>query len=405
MKKIAIILLVFIVANPLANCQHRVRSSHSTRESNSTNESKTVIIDDNVFLEIRYSGEVKINDDETGILSIPSNGYIKYKKNGKKLTIERGSDGEILYAINGGSKKSILDTAEKQFVATVIKEMIAHGLGAKDRAERIYKKGGASALLNEVELLKSDYVKSIYFETLLYGNLLSQEEVITSLNKINSLIHSDFEKAKLLKQFSANKLADASCSQAYFNAVKGIGSDFEKANVIKELNKNELTNQQFMDALETAKSIGSDFEKANVLKEILEQPGLSGERFDRALAVSNTIESDFEKANVIKHLMSKGIFSGESFSKLLNSIAQIDSDFERANIFKELAGNSFKTEEQWIGLLSETEKISSDFEKANVLKSIAKKMPATEKVKSAFMAAAKTIDSDMEYGSVMRAIR
>lgn len=414
MKKSAFILPFLITNFTFVYCQHRGHSSHTKRQvssshtiskSNSTNESKTVIIDDDLFLEIKYSGEVKFNDDETAIASIPLDGYIKYKKNGKKLTIESGPNGEILYAINGGSKKSVLDDTEKLFVEAVIKEMIVHGLGAKDRAERIYKKGGATALLSEIALLKSDYVKGIYFEALINTDALSPSELALSLEKIGSLLESDYEKGKLLKQFSADKLTDIASSQAYFNTVKKIGSDYEKANVLKVLIKNQLNGEQFAQVLDAAKSIESDFEKANLLKKLMEQPGLSVDRFDKALTVANTIDSDFEKANVLKHLMDKGVFEGESFNKLLSSIAQIDSDFEKANIFKELAGGGLKTEEQWIGLLNETGKISSDFEKANVLKSMVKRMPATEKVKTVFMTAAKTINSDAEYGSVMKAIR
>jgi hypothetical protein len=405
MKNSALILCFFVLGISSASCQHRVRTSRSTSSSVSGTESKTVIIDHGLFMEITYSGEIKFNEAENAITSIPGDGYIKYKKNGKKLTVESGEGGIVLYRIDGGTKKSTLDQEEQLFIAAVIKEMIAHGLGAKDRAERIYKREGAVGILKEVELLKSDYVKGIYFEALLNGKLLSSPEVVVCLDKIGLFIESDFEKAKLLKNFSADQLSDLPTTNAYFNAVKRMGSDFEKANVIKTINKKQLTSQQFMQALDATKSIESDFEKANVLKEVLEQPGLSAERFDQALAVANTIDSDFEKSNVLKHLMQKGIFEGESFNRLLKSISHIDSDFERANLFKDLAVTGSKTEEQWIALLAEAARINSDFEKANVLKSISKRLPSAEKVKEAFMSAAKTIDSEFEYGSVMKAIR
>ncbi len=389
MKNSTLIACFFVFGIYSASCQHHARTSSTTSKSISGTESKTVIIDDDLFMEISYSGEVRFNDAETAIASLPADGHIKYKKNGKKLTIESGAGGIVLYGVNGGTKKSMLNSEEQLFVTAVIKEMIAHGLGAKDRAERIYKKEGAVGLLKEVELLKSDYVKSIYFETLLNGKLLSPPEVVVCLDKIGLFIESDFEKAKLLKAFSADQLSDLATTDAYFNALKRMDSDFEKANVIKTINKRQMTSDQFMKTLDAIKSIESDFEKSNVLKEVLEQPGLLGERFEQALAVANTIESDFEKSNVLTHLMKKGVFEGESFNKLLNSIGYIDSDFEKANIFKELAAHGMKAEEQWMGLLGETGKMSSDFEKANVLKSISKRMPAGEKIKAAFMLAAK----------------
>lgn len=402
MKKLILFLVVFVNAC-LVSAQHKVHRNSISRTSNN-GEEKTVIINDNFYLEIKEADGIQLNEEETMIKAIPAGGYVKYKNNGKKLIISVNAAGEIVYEINGGEKKSTLNTTEKAFVAAAIKEMIAYGIGAKDRATRIYAKGGFSALVKEIEELKSDYVRGLYFETMLHEKKLSPDEVKQVLPKISSLIESDYEKGKLLKAVSIDNLSDAQTTQAYFNAVKSIESDYEKANAIKSFLKNKLTEEQFTQALEVTKTIESDYEKANVLKQILSLSP-SGNRFDQALSIVNSVESDFEKAGVLKKLIDKGRFEDGGFDQLLASIGFIDSDFEKSNVYKKLLDKEINTDDQWIAIMKGIEKVDSDFEKGSVLLQVAKKMPSTEKVRNTFMAVAKTIDSDYEYGRLMKAIR
>jgi hypothetical protein len=403
MKRIFITAVSISAIAFFAQCQHSGKGSIHRSYSNSETGSKIVVMDGDLSLSIEYSGEISFTEDETAIKNISPGGYLKYKKDKIKITAENNAKGELVYDLYENGQK-IEDAAEKKMMlANAIKVMIAQGLGAKERSARIYKNGGAKAILTEVENIQSDYVRVIYFDCLFDNNAATPDEMAAAAGKIQNLIGSDYEKAKLLAKYAQNFLTNTATTQAWLLAVKSIGSDFEKANTVKKVFKQQLTNEQFMQVLDITNSIGSDFEKANVLKQLLTQP-ISNERFGPALNAADKIDSDFEKANVLKHLIAKGVFEGENFTKLTGSITKIDSDFEKSNVFKKMLDKEIKSEPEWINLINAVATIDSDFEKANVLNVIAGKMPQAENVKSSFRKAAKTIGSEFEYGRIMKKV-
>jgi uncharacterized protein YeeX (DUF496 family) len=384
-------------------CTSQKRTSSSIYSENGQH--SIIITDENGSLEVKYMGEISFNEDETAISSISQDGYLKYKKNGKKLVATADANGHPLYEINDGDKKSTLNDDERAFLTEAIKVMIEYGVGAKDRVQRIYHKGGSKAVMEELKNMKSDYVKSIYLEYLLETSSLSTAEMTEIANNVRFLIQSDFEKGKLLKKFSSQYLADDATAQAFLGAVKSIKSDFEKANAVKVILSQTLKPGQFSQVLEVANSIGSDFEKANVLKEVIANNKISPNQFSEVLKSTSGINSDFEKANVLKQILKNDKLPEDQFTETLSVVTSVGSDFEKANVLKLMAGTEIKDESHWINLIGSTSKVSSDFEKSNVLSDIAVKMPATENVKSAYLKAAKAISSDFDYGRAIRAIQ
>ena len=307
-----------------------------------------------------------------------------------------------LELFDNGRKLNPTDNEGKLFLAGVIKDMISVGFDAKERMQRIYKKGGSRALLNEAELVNSDFIKSMYLEFVLSIDTIQQGEITEIATIIGSQIGSDFEKGKLLNKFSADHLKDSLTTNAYFTAVKSIGSDFEKSNALKNILKRPLTNEQISKALTVTTTLGSDFEKSNVLKAILTQPLIS-KQSDEILIVINTLGSDFEKTNVLKILIDNGLYENERFGNLLSSINLIGSDFEKSNLLKLLIEKGFKTDEQWIAIIGETLQVSSEFDRSNLLVQIAKPMLRSEQVKARYLEVAKSVHSEIDYGRVVKA--
>jgi len=356
-------------------------------------------------LEINYTGEIKFTDDEAAIKSMSKNSYLKYWKNDRKLRVKCNVNGELTYEMfENGQKLNPEDAEGKKFLAEAIQGMISVGFDAQGRMKRIVEKGGLRALLNEVDRLDNDFIKSMYLENLITSDSIHPDQITEIAKKIGKQIGSDFEKGKLLQKFSPTQLKDSLTTKAYFDAVVSVGSDFEKANALKHIIKQPLSKEQFDSALSASNTVGSDFEKANILKELLHQEIVAGENLSPFLNSVDHVGSDFEKANILKELIDKKQFEGENFANLLGSINRVGSDFEKTNLLKKLANKEFQTEEQWIGLINETAKIDSEFERGNVLVQIAGKMPKSEEVKTSYMNVAKTINSEVDYGKVVKAI-
>jgi hypothetical protein len=382
------------------------KSEHSYMINTDSGKSQhTIRINDGrEFLEIKFNGEISFNDEETAIKSLSPNSSFSYNKDGKKIIITSDNDGNLSYEVNG-TKKTILDKDETTFLATAIQTMIENGVGAKDRVERIYKKSGSRAVLNEVVKMKSDYIQSMYLGYLLATNSLSVNEMTEIADNIKQLISSDYEKGKLLSKFSEKYLENAATAQAYLAAVKSISSDYEKAKAIKIILKQKLTSAQFTEVLQVINSIGSDYEKSNVLKAVLNNNQVSGQQFSEVLKATSMISSDYEKANVVRSILKNNKLHESEFNEALEVVTSIGSSYEQSNMLKQLVNAGVGSESQWISLINATEKLSSDYDKSNVLQNIAAKMPQTENVKTAYSKAAKTISSDYEYGKALRAMK
>ncbi|MBS1974757.1 MAG: hypothetical protein JST13_10425, partial [Bacteroidetes bacterium] len=159
------------------------------------------IINDDDNLYINYNGEIKFNDDETVISSISHNGYLKYRRNEKRLNAENGVDGRIKYEMYVNGRKLNADDVEgKQFLADVVKDMIDIGFDAKGRLDRLYRKGGTEAVLNNFDNLKMDFVKNMYLEYLLSIDGLSEDQVKSIARKIALGSGSDYDKGRLLEK-------------------------------------------------------------------------------------------------------------------------------------------------------------------------------------------------------------
>lgn len=263
------------------------------------------------------------------------------KKNGKKLTAESGNDGKIYYTYNSGEKTLMLDTQGNRFLAEAVKDMIAHGVDIEGHAERLYKKGGTTAVLKDVDKMQSDYVKSRMIEYLLEHYTLSTDEMTTVANKTASQISSDYEKGKLLSQFSGKYLSNKRTAAAYLAAVESINSDYEKAQAVKRILDEPLSDEMFTQVMTVANSVSSDYEKAGILKDIISNNTLSENRFSSVIAAAKNIGSDYEKANVLGMVLSKNDIPRKIFNATIASVSSIGSDYEKSGVLQKLAQKKF----------------------------------------------------------------
>lgn len=398
------LLLCLVVLS--ANCQKNQSSSYNISNSGDgklTTHHMTINADGN-SLEIKYAGEVRFNDNETAIQSLDPKGGLFYRKNDQKLIAEIDNKGNIVYEMYDGSTKLSIETAAgKQFLANIIKDLVNHGIDAKGSVERLYKKGGSSAVLNRVETLKSDYAKGIYLDHLLQQPSLASGELSTIAEKAGTLISSDYEKAKVLSKSTERFMAEPKAAQAYFAAAKTINSDYEKAKVLKGVLAHNLSTELYDQAISLTRDIHSDYEKAGVAIRLIEKGIPNKQAYDQLIKVSGQINSDYEQARVLKRLLDQPVPAGVDFEQVLGLLNNIASDYEKAGVLKKIS-NKELSPEQWVSLIQATSGVSSNYEKSGVLVQIARLMPKTEKTEEAYRQAAKTVSSDYEFGKVMRAL-
>lgn len=385
----------------------QVKNGTSFSQNSDGRVTKSVIESDNngLHLKVEYTGNITVNDSETAIESISSGGIFKYSKNKSRLVAESTKDGVINYQLNDDGEE-LNPQSEKgtKFIAAVIKDLIALGFDAQRHVARIYKRGGANAVLAEVGDLKSDYVKQVYLEELLkIGNLNKTE--MNAVAKNIAALGGSYEKSQVLQKFTAAYLQNPQTVQAYFDAARTIGGDYEKSQVLQAALKQQLTKTSIGQLLAVAATISGDYEKAEVLKKVAYIQGLDEENCNKLLSDADGIHGAYEKAGVLNEVIDGSSLSTVSFNLLLQVAEHINGAYEKSGVFKALATKAVWSTDEWISLINAAASVNAAYEKSTVLITVAGKMPADAKVREAYMETAKTIGSNYEYEQAVNAAR
>jgi hypothetical protein len=368
------------------------------------NDGTMTIRNDGEDLEIKWSGKVRLNKDETAVESITPGGYLKFKHNDEKFAAESNLQGEISYNLFDGRQQLILDEKGKKFLAQAIHEMIELGYDAQGRMNRIYEKAGINGLIDEMQRLKNNDLKNMYTERVLKSDSLTHEQlgiVLTSIGQQDA----DWQKENLLKRFTAKQLKDSSVREAWLQTVKAIPGDNEKSNLLKQfIARDTVSRKSFGEILDITDRINQDWEKQALLTQLITRDSIPSEQVDPLLDVIGRVGDENAKEDLLSRLIDKDSLSGESFHRLMNITAHFNADWERQNLYKKLIERGRLSEEDWAGLIVQAAHTGSDFDKSAMLVDIARKMPKTEELKAAYRQAARAINTDSEYGKALRAV-
>jgi hypothetical protein len=363
-------LIFFLIAFCLVSIRIYFSWSGMDRAKRGVSVSNMVIKSDNFYEEINYSGKFQLSDDETSFKSISPGGYFKFRQNDIKIKAESNLRGEIDYTIYDGKNDLPLNTEGKILLTMAIREMIARGYDAEERMERIYRKGGAEALLKEVDSIKMDQIRVMYLSRLFSIDSLSPNYLPIVISKIGS-IGSDQDKVRFLTKITIEQLKTAQIDSAYFEIIKGVGSDMDKV---------------------------------NALQHIMNLDSIAETNTDKILHLIGGLGSDMDKANLFKKMIDKGFITGPCYDSLLDLISNMGSDMDKATLYKKLVDEKSLSESQWINLEDKISLLGSDMDKTNLLVEAAPKMPKSEAVRANYRKTAKSIGNDNDYGRAMRAI-
>jgi hypothetical protein len=232
---------------------------------------KTVTItvsDGTDYTQLKYRGKIALNDEETAFQAISPGGYVKFRKNEKKVMAEADLKGEIHYELSDGGSSFPDDEKAKQFIAAAIREMIAYGFDAEPRMERVFRRGGTRALLNELKILQSRPVGTMYARRLIQTDTLSAIELTEVIDNISAFT-ADHEKAALLNKVSVLKLSDSIIVDHYFTAIGTMRADVDKANVMNHIISGDTLTSLLITRIQaTAAQFTADIDKQRIFQKL-----------------------------------------------------------------------------------------------------------------------------------------
>lgn len=421
------------------------RKSYSTNINTNKGKSTIHMTENGNDFKIEYEGEITLSDDDSDIVGISNGGFIEIKKSSfgskRRIVIESDRNGNLEKQYFVGRKEVDFNPEGKKWLAEVLLEVVrSTTIAAESRVQRFYSKGGAQAVLNEIENIESDYVMSRYFELLLEHDL-NTSDLVRVIKIAGDEISSDHYLSGILESNQKAFLANDQTIEAYINATKSISSDHYTAKVLKKVvNDRSISDSQMASLLDISKNIQSDHYVSQVLTELVDNRELNDQNMSKIISISKDIQSDHYKTQLLKKIINDndippGVYDvfisnlndiqsdhyvseviSELLSKKMNGSSDdlqgildivkhnISSDHYASNVYKKLANQNLP-EDQLIMALRATTSINSDHYAAETLKAFSSQVRnASERVKSEYRTAAKSISSDTYYGRAVKAI-
>lgn len=443
------ILLALLLLQPTNSFSQRNSKSNSSYSisNNSDNGKHRIHISDNGNdFKIEYEGEITLSNDDKDIVAISKGGFIEITKSSfgkrRRIIIESDRNGNLIRKYyTGRSTEKNYDPEGKAWLAEILPEVVrSTTIGAASRVNRFYNKGGATAVLNEIKQIKSDYVKSAYFKLLLENNL-NTNDLVKVIDTAGEEIKSDHYLSGILESNQKAFLANNKTITAYINTTKSIKSDHYITRVLKKvINDKSITDVQMESLLEISKSVESDHYMTQILNEVMDSRDLNSQNIAKIISLSKDIQSDHYKTEVLKKVINDNGLPSIAYNAFLETLDDIKSDHYTSVVITELLNNKLDTSTNSLnGLLDiVSNNINSDHYATTVYKQLAKHnlsenqlisvfnsvkniksghylsetliafsgqvKKASEKVKSAYRAAAKSINSDTYYGRAVKAI-
>lgn len=362
-------------------------------------------------LKVRIDGDVSFTDDDRAIRRISPGGYIAImEKRGSdtrelKVTVDRDGHFNYEYRVNGDD--ATFDASGEAWLGNVLVEIIRKtGIGAEERANRILDREGVNGLLEEVQLVESDYVIRIYLGTALSRPDLTTVDCASILEEAALAMESDYEKAELLLSVARHQSWSASLAAEYVGVAATMESDYEIRRSLSAIELDENTDQEVMDAiLAVAMRMESDYEVCELLIGLAPTCNSSPRLSEMYVQAASGIDSDYEARRAITALNWRDGLSTQTVVGALGVAAGLGSDYEAAELLIELApyssGNT-RTAEAYMTAITG---INSDYEASRALTAFSERDQLEVTIVLAALGAAKGISSSYEKASVLRKLQ
>jgi hypothetical protein len=327
-------------------------------------------------LKLVIRGEVHFTEDDQDVQSLSADGSLlieqKTGTHRHRLEVRPSRQGGVERAYSRDGKAEPWERSGKSWLAKLLPQLIRDtALDAPARVNRIRRLKGEAGVLDEISLIRSDGAKRVYFQELFAGGAMPSEILKRAARQIGNEIHSDGDKAALLRKIAGNYLQDADLRPAFFQAERTIHSDGDRRSVLSSvLKENDPARATIKLAIESAATISSDGDKTKVLIEAIAVSGRNEALQIACLDAAGTIHSDGDHRRVLIALLKKPVVSEEAFLRTLQSAAAISSDGDKADVLITAAALPAENESVLNGFLDAVKTIRSDGDQTRVLSAV-----------------------------------
>lgn len=357
-------------------------------------------------VKIKIHGDAVFTDAEDDVLSLTDKIVIQEQRKDHTLRIayqaERGSVKSV-YTVDG--REQALDADGKRWLATVIPVILRESaINVEKRIKRIYAKGGADAVLAEIELIHSDYARRSYIVRLPELGRLDDKQLARLLAD-TSTMNSDFERRTAYVTIIQKQTLNTANQVTLLNGAAKMNSDFEVRTVLVELAPKMGSEAGVGQAwLAAIKGMHSDFEMRTAIVALADHVANPALQIDWLLQASQNLSSDFEHRTVLVEICANMSHpTAAQVAAYAKSAQHISSDFERRTALIALVEKSTLNKDGYVEVLNAVSGMGSDFEIRTVLVAIARQMPADNDLINRYRKVARNL-GDFERGQAEKAL-
>jgi hypothetical protein len=366
--------------------------------------------DGDYSLQIKGDGGVELEPDGTGIASLDRRHSfdVRMRQNGvDRRVLFTNTDGTLERQFFVDGDEQAWGAEADRFVAEVMPIVLRESaINARERVAWLISNRGHDGVLDEIELIESDFAQRIY--TVLYAQTADIEAAdFERLMKMTAdHMSSDFDtRTTLIETFDAQMPTGASLD-ALLAAGETISSDFDTRMVLEHIGPSLPSTPEGTTAyLDLARTISSDFDMRLVLQALVTRTDADDDLVARAFDLAGTeISSDFDLRTVLSEAADR-VGQSDTLARAYTTAAgSISSDFDHRITLTALAEHAELTPAGWTLLLESAQNISSDFDAATLLANVAPSLPRDDGVLAAYRETLDTIGSDFDRGRAAAAL-
>lgn len=312
---------------------------------------------------VETRGKFEVTDDDKDIKSMSPDGYLEINKTvfGSKRTIVVTPQGSGLKKEYYEGRTLVpFEPEGRKWLGEILPEIVrSTTIAAEGRVNRFYRQGGSKAVIDEIRIIESDYVK-VHYANILMSLPLPATEFGAIASQVAESMDSDHYITEFLTKNMVKFLQSREATEAVFTATRNMDSDHYKTEVIKEaLERGPASLENVKIALQATGEMDSDHYKTEVLTSLLKQSNLTDAIISEMVNTTKLMESDHYKTVVLKKALAKPGLSSVSFQRTLESVKNMSSDHYRTEVLTSLLQNNLPVDVQTILVLA-TSSIDSD---------------------------------------------
>jgi len=360
------------------------------------------IVNGDYALRITGEGDVDLAPDGSGVTALSNRGSfdVRMRRDGaERRVLFTSADGSVREQFFVDGDEQAWGPPADAFVAEVMPIALREtALNADERVAWLVENRGQTGLLDEIDLIESDFAQRIYTVRYAETEQIAAADFERLMRMTADHMSSDFDvRTTLQAVFDAQQPTGASFTEL-MKAGETMSSDFDARTLLEHVgNRMPSTPEAATAYLDLAATLSSDFDMRLALTPLVTQPSVPDDVVARAMELGgNELSSDFDLRVLLAESAQRVGQSDELARAYTRAAASISSDFDQREVLTALANGAELTPVGWTLLLEAAQSISGDFDTAMLLTTVATDMPRDETVLEAYRKTLDTIDGDFE---------